>query len=578
MPSIAFGQPPEPLQPPFVPTAPNMLRWIADQYGDLEAQVRGQQRLTFRQLERQSATLARGLLAEGIGKGARVALLMPNGPSFTVAFMAAARIGALVAPLSTLFKPRELGWALRHGDFQLLMTTTNYLGHDYLGRLEETLPSLAGQTARRLWLKEAPYLRSILTWGEGDAPWGVPGVEALTASAENCPAASEELLAAVEANVAPADLLSMILTSGSTAEPKAVVHSHGAMLRVGWQKSHRFWAVGDPGDRLIGPRPQFWVAGLAATLLQTLLKGCCLLDPDDLSAAGVLNLIEKEGATGACGNLPWLKQFAADPALKDAGYEVFITALETAAFARRTADGVRFLNPTRASRAPSPAQAPLERLPHTYGMTETIAGHTSIPAGELLDEERSGYCGRPMPGVRLRLCDPATGEVVEHGEIGEIQVAGYSMMDGLYKRERPEVFTPDGWYRTGDLGVMDAEGYVRFQTRMGEMLKIKGANVSPAEVEACLNVLPGIVRSAVVGLPTPNDDPLLVAVVELRPGQAFDEGAIREALRRQLSSFKVPRRIFELSNDDFQFTASGKVIKRGLDAVVAKLIKAERAP
>ncbi|MBV9510916.1 MAG: acyl--CoA ligase [Caulobacteraceae bacterium] len=558
-----------------------MLRWIAERYADREAQVRGARRITFRQLERRSAELARGLLAQGIGKGSRIALLMPNGPDFTIAFMAAARIGAVVAPLSTLFKARELAWALRHGDFQMLMIATRYLGHDYLARLEEAFPTLASQSAGRLALPEAPYLRSILTWGEAggesERGWAAPGEASLCASAAAQPMIDEALLAAAEASVTPADLLCMIFTSGSTAEPKAVVHTHGGVMRVGWQKSQVFWGVGAEGERLVSARPHFWVAGFAATLIQSLQTGSCLIDPDEhRSGADVVRLIETEGATAAGGDHAWIEGLTTDPALAAAGYAALITALECVVFARRTPEGLRPLNPARAARQPLIVPTPIEQFARSFGMTETLSAHTSIPAGEVMPPDRQGWCGRPMPGVALRLCDPATGEVVERGEVGEVQVRGYNLMHGLYKKERSQTFTADGWYRTGDLAVMDDDGYVKFYSRMGEMLKVKGANVAPAEVEERLNAQPQVLRSAVVGLPA-GGDTLVAAAVELHPGHVFDEAALREAVKQELSSYKAPKRIFALKPEDFPLTSTGKIHKPTLARNLAAMLEAEGA-
>ncbi|HTO40991.1 MAG TPA: class I adenylate-forming enzyme family protein [Rhizomicrobium sp.] len=560
------------LEPPFTPTVAAMIGWICRQYGARDAQIRGNSRITYEELDARSSLFARGLLARGIGKGSRIALLMPDGPDFTVAFLAAARIGAVVAPLSTLFKARELQWVLKHGDFQLLLASAHYLTNNYVERLEAAFPDLEGQRAGRLVLRDAPYLRSILIWGNCDKGWAGQGAQALSDSAAEWPDIDDTVLRNVEESVVPSDLLCIIFTSGSSADPKGVVHTHAAMLRHSWQKAHRYWTVGLDGERLIGARPHFWVADLAATLFQSLLRGICLLTPDDNSAKGVLRLIKDEGATAACGNLPWLKSLVSDATLKASGYEVFITSLECAAFAKSGADGLHFLNAERARRVPLPVQQLIDRMPRSYGMTETLAAHTSIPAETLIAPDLVGACGRPMPGVRIRIVDPATGTPVKRGEIGEIQVAGYCLMNGLYKRENADTFTPDGFYASGDLGKMDEQGYINFHSRMGEMLKVRGANVAPAEVEACLMAMPNIVRAAVVGLESPGDGITLVAGVEMEPAALFDEGEIRQALRRELSAFKIPKHIFSLAMEEFPLTASGKVRKHALSAILSAMM------
>jgi acyl-CoA synthetase (AMP-forming)/AMP-acid ligase II len=565
------SQPPE---PPFVPTIPAMLHALADRYDAREAQIGGADRMTYRDLERRSALYARGLLALGIGKGARIALLTPNGPEFTVAFMAAARIGALVAPLSTLYQAPELGWVLNHADIQLLLTSDRYLRHDYLSRLELALPSLAGQEAGRLALPEAPYLRQILVWGDGERGWAAPGPRTLADAAAARPAMDDAFLTAVEANVTPSDLLCMIHTSGSTAEPKAVLHSHGAMIRHSHQKTSAFWALGE-GDRIITTRPFFWIAGLAASLFQSLLAGSCLITPQDGGGPAVLKLIETEGATAICGDDGWIRTLRSDPVIAAAGYELFRLSTECAAFAARTPAGPRFINPQQALRTPEPAHWPDELFARSYGMTETLSAHTTVPAGALLPADRPRYCGRPLPGVIVRIVDPVTRRPLDPGEVGEVLVGGYSLMQGLYKKERQETFTDDGLYATGDLCLIDDEGYLAFQSRIGEMIKVHGANVAPIEVEISLGALPGIERVAVVGLPAANGDSLLVAAVQMRGAEPFDEAAIRERLRQRLSSYKVPRRLFALAADEFPLTGSGKPRKSALVTLLGDRLRAE---
>ena len=567
-----YEDPAPALEPPFVPTVGAMIRWARERYGNRDAQVRGRRRLTYAELDEQSSRLAKGLLAMGLGKGSRIGLLMPNGPDFTVAFMAAARIGAIVSPLSTLSKARELRWLIRYGDFQAFLTSAQYLTNDYLTRLEEAFPALTEQQSDRLALTDAPYLRSVFVWGECDRNWARSGLRLFDEVPGDRPELDDLLLEEVEKSVTPSDHLCIIFTSGSSADPKGVVHTHASVLRHSWQKAERYWTVGLDGERLVGARPHFWVAGLASTLFQALLKGICLLDPDEIDGLGVLDLIETKGATAACGNLPWLKSLASDPDLKAAGYETLITALECAVFARHTKDGLRYLNDIRAERSPIVVEQPIDRLPRSYGMTETLAAHTSIPAGTLLPPSEIGSCGLPMPGVRLKIADPATGKAVPRGEIGEVYVAGYCLMDGLYKREHGSTFNRDGYYQTGDLALMHADGFVHFHSRTGEMLKIKGANVAPAEVESCLMAMPDIVRAAVVGLTSKDSDVMLVAAVEMKQGTKFDEAAIRNSLRKELSSFKVPARILALPSDAFPLTASGKIRKPPLTEALAELL------
>ncbi|MDB5448110.1 MAG: lcfB 1 [Phenylobacterium sp.] len=565
----------QPNFPPYTPTIPVMLRHVVQAYGERELHVCGEDRLTFAGLERRSARLAKGLLARGIGKGARIGILMHNTPDFTVAFMAAARIGAIACPLSTLYQAPELRWVLNHADIQLLLIGDRFLGHDYLARLETAFPTLVGQTAGALALPEAPYLRAILVYGAGDRDWAEPALATLHAAADARTEIDDAFLAAVESNVVPADLLCMIHTSGSMAHPKGVVHSHGPVIRHSWQKAHDYWGI-EPGERFICNRPFFWIAGLAAVLFHSVHQGCCMLTPAEVvTPEFALQMIETEGATAVCGDDALFKRLRAAPVLKDKGYDIFRLSNDISAIGQRDAAGAHFLNARRAARTPVAEHLREELIARSYGMTETISAHTSLPRGQLLAPGKANRCGRPMPGVILRYVDPETGRDVPVGEVGEIWAGGYSLMQGLYKMEREETFTADGFYRTGDLAARDEDGDILFSNRMGEMIKISGANVAPLEVELCLNQLPTVERSAVVPVTSPAGAPLLAAAVQLRAGETFDEAAIRQALREQLSSFKVPKRIFALAAEEFPVTGSGKIRKSELAPILAARLAAE---
>ena len=230
----------------------------------------GDERLTYAAADARSAALAKGLLVSGVGKSTPVALLAPNGPAWVVAWLAAARIGAVVALLNTYGKTRELGRALRHADVAHLLTVGSHLGHDYLARLEEAAPGLADQRHEHLLLPSHPYLRSVWTWGgagAGARPWCGP-VDDLVARGAAVP---DEILAEVEAEVRPSDPMIMVFSSGSTADPKAVVHSHGATVR----HAHNLNQQRDlrPDDVIYTPMPLFWVGGLSFSLVAAMHAG-----------------------------------------------------------------------------------------------------------------------------------------------------------------------------------------------------------------------------------------------------------------------------------------------------------------
>jgi acyl-CoA synthetase (AMP-forming)/AMP-acid ligase II len=177
-----------------------------------------------------------------------------------------------------------------------------------------------------------------------------------------------------------------------------------------------------------------------------------------------------------------------------------------------------------------------------------------------------GACGKPLPGFEGKLVDPATGKTCAVGEVGELWIRGPFMMEGYYGKHRSQVFEPDGWWRSGDMGVFDADGVFYWKGRSGDMIKTAGANVSPREVEAVLSEESGGRHVIVLGLPDP-DRGQVVAGVVITDG-AVDEAELRRRIAEKLSSYKVPRRIIGMGQPDIPLLSSGKVDMRKLAELV----------
>jgi acyl-CoA synthetase (AMP-forming)/AMP-acid ligase II len=205
--------------PDFPPTVPNLLHSSAKKFGAHDYLVVGHDRLSYQEAESRSAALARGLLAEGIGKGSRVGLLMPNSVEFAVAAFALARIGAIFVPVNTFNQTRELGWTIRHADLTHLIACPHFLKADYLDRLETAFPALPGQRADGpLFLPEAPFLRVIYVLGDSDRTWSRGGEASIVTAGERA-GIDEAYLSAVESCVVPADPVVIVYSSGSTGDP-----------------------------------------------------------------------------------------------------------------------------------------------------------------------------------------------------------------------------------------------------------------------------------------------------------------------------------------------------------------------
>lgn len=491
--------------------------------------------ITYRELDQRSADMARSFLALGVGKGTRVGVLAPDGALWLTAFYAALRIGALVTPISTLAAPPELAYTLRRGDIQILVGARRFLSRDFAQLLTSALPGLERGHAAALRLPAVPHLRSIWLDDPEGQQWA-GSVADLVGPADAPGAPDGAILAAAEAQVSPGDDAFVVHTSGSTATPKAVVHTQWSVANQPRVLAAYFKLTGR--DRTMPLLPAFWMGGIAYAL-QVLCTGGTLVYPPSPAIDDVLDMVEAHGVTCL---IVW-HRFA---------------ELRAAAVARGIdVDAVRGLGaPPHDEHG---ARIPSRRRANLLGMSESFAIHSAEPIDVPLPDGKEGAAGRAVNGIERRVVDPETGEEVASGEVGELQLRGGALMSGFYGVPRSEVFTADGYYPTRDLVRIDADGYAYFVGRTGDMIKTSSANVSRLEVEAALNALPEVELSLVTGLPDDARGEVVVAAVVPAPGQAPTEDVLRAALGAQLASFKIPRRIVFIEHDDVPRTTTGKV-------------------
>ncbi|MFA5882913.1 MAG: class I adenylate-forming enzyme family protein [Acidimicrobiia bacterium] len=500
------------------PTVPALLAAAVSRHGDTDYVITASDRLTYRQAADRSALLARQLLAAGVGKGTRIGIVLPSGIDFAVAFLAVARIGATAMLFSSTYRPAELARGLRIGDVDTLIAPRVLLGRDYAPVLEAAVDGLAGHGPGPLWLPAMPYLRSIWLVGGSDRAWATT----LDLRESWLPTVEPALLAAVEDEVAPADWLLSICTSGSSADPKLVLHTQGATVR----KTHPSTGIGlqaaIPDQRVFVAMPFFWVGG-PLCLLGSLHTGSPVVAQERFDGDEALELMERERVTIIAG---WR-----------ARVDDLIAA--AAASGRRLAldDPLPFLRSSKGD-------------PVNVGMTETCGPHHNPRFFE------------------YRIVDPQTGSSIPDGEVGEFFIRGHGLTAGIYKREREDTFDVDGWYHTGDRGYLE-NGRVFFLGRYSEMLKSGGANVAPAEVEQVLLGFPEIEEAYVVGVPHHDLGDEVVAVIVPAPNALIDEEDLRARARQVLSAYKVPRRFVVLTPDDVPRFATGKADKRTIAANVA---------
>ncbi len=517
-------------------TSPALLLNAVDNFGDSLAVADEGRRVRYRDLDRESADLARRLLAMGVGKGTHVGILLPNGCDWVVAFFAITRMGAVAICLNTYSPAAELRRTLEHADVSVLVMVDAIGSFDYLERLEGAVPELRDVSSPALELESMPFLRAVLVVGEvGRVGWARSWNAGETAP--------PELLVAAERAVYPSDRIVLIYTSGVTGEPKGVVHAHGPMIRHAHSVAIHNGTASD--DRCYTSMPLFWVGGLVVVLLAGIHVGGATLVQARFAAASALDLAERERATRLLG---WAPQLSA--IMQDSSYSS------------------RDLSTLRNWGLAAPVSDPGLRQ-NSLGMTETNGPHTwpdtSITE---LPEELRGSFGVEVPGTEHRIVDPATGAVLGDGERGEVCVRGYSLMLGMYKRERSVVFDADGWYHTGDRGTF-RDGHLIFTGRLDDMIKTAGANVSPREVEIALELDDGVKQAHVVGVPDAQRGTAVVAVLVPARGADIDVPAVLATAREQLAPYKVPRRVVVLDDDELPWLESGKVDRRTLAATLA---------
>lgn len=484
-----------------------VLRAQASARGEHPLLICDTDRLSYADAERRSARLARGLIALGAGKGSHVGVLYPNGSAFVVAMLAAARIGAVVIPVSTLATAPEMREQLGHADVEILLATARYRSHDYRKRL-------AG-------IERLPLLRHVLV------------------DTEPTQLAGAGLLSALEDDVDACDELAIIYTSGSTSAPKGVVHTHAGLLEHQAVLNEIRALTADV--KLFSNSPFFWIGGFAYSVLATLLAGATLVCSNAVDAAETLDLLEAEKPTMTNGFVAGIAHLARHPSLADRD----LSSLRRGNLYPIMAPDVRPADP---------------ELRHTMlGMTES--GSVILACADESDqpEHRRGSFGKPVPGFDVKVVDPDTGRPVAGGETGELCVRGPFMMQRYYKRSREECFDADGWFHTGDLVRTDDDGFFYFIGRRGAMIKTAGANVAPAEVERAIAKVTGGVVAHVIGLPDAERGQLVAAVIAVEEGARFDEADCRERLAAELSAYKIPRRFVAVPAARIPMLSSGKV-------------------
>lgn len=519
-------------------TLAGLLAWCARRHPAGEALVAGDERWSYADLARESARVAEGLRRLGVAPGDPVGVLVPNRPEFFAAVFGIAAVGATAVCLNTMATERELAFALDHARVRALIHVPRFLKHDYAAHLSAfgvDRPAAERAAARDLRVR-------VAIAPEGGVPAGAIAWADLGAPPE------DSLATLIASPARPGDPAVVFFTSGSTAQPKAVVHCHAALAHQAFVAGDAFGLVA--ADRAFGALPMFFAGGFVIIALITFATGGAIVLMDHFEAGRALDLLERERVTFY------------------AGWQLAPALVDHPTFAGRR------LHLRKGIWTTSPAAPRLLCEDHVavgaYGLSETATVVCLARWDDPPELRRRGF-GRPLPGVELRIVDPATGAPVAPGETGEILVRGPSRMLGYLGVPAVETFTPEGFFRTGDYGRLDETGTLLFDGRLKEVIKTAGVNVAAAEVEACLAAAPGVAAAYVVPVPHEVRGENVGAWVVPRPGARLVAGELVEHCRRELASYKVPRHLFLVAAERVPRTGTQKVDKPRLRADAARL-------
>jgi fatty-acyl-CoA synthase len=508
-----------------------------------EALVFRDERLNYARLKARVDGFARALLAIDIRRGDRVALLVTNRTEWIIAAFAAAKIGAVVAAVSTFSTPRELAWALEHSGAAALITLDAFRGRHFLDALRDLCPELDRQAPGALRSARLPFLHTVVVV-ERHAPAGVFSLREFVAQGETVDVAT---LGTAQQAVTPEDICYILYTSGSTAAPKGVTLAHGPLIANGFDIGERQHLRAS--DRLWLAVPLFWSFGSANAVPAIMTHGGCVVLQESFEAGEALALIEHERCSVYYGMGNMARALLEHP--DHPGRR--LGAMRTGLTIGPPDDIAMTIEALGAS-----------GLCNVYGSTETYGNCAVTDANDPL-ALRLHSQGPPLPGMTIRAVDLITRRPLPEGEIGELAVGGY-VTPGYYRAPEldAQAFDRDGYFLTGDLGTIEADGRIRFRGRLREMIKTGGINVAPLEVEQVLLQHPDIVQAHVVGVPDRSKGEIVAAAIELRHGAATDPAAIVVFCRERLASYKVPARLAFRTAAELPRTPTGKIHKPSL--------------
>jgi len=499
-------------------------------------------RYTWRQLADAVDQHARALMALGVQPGDRLGIWAPNCAEWCITQFASAKVGAILVNINPAYRASELDYALGQSGCRWVICADAFKTSDYHAMLSGLVPGLAKGHPGALNCERFPALRGVVSL----AVTPPPGFLAWHDLQARAAAVSAEALAERQAQLQPGDPINIQYTSGTTGFPKGATLSHSNILNNGYMVGESLGLT--EHDRLVVPVPLYHCFGMVMANLGCMTHGSTLIYPNDaFDPLATLRAVAEEKATALYG-VPTMFIAELDHPQRSA---FDLSSLRTGIMAGATC-------PIEVMRRVID-EMHMAEVQIAYGMTETSPVSLQTGANDDL-ERRVTSVGRTQPRLENKVID-ADGNSVPRGEIGELCTRGYSVMLGYWNNPKAtaESIDDEGWMHTGDLAVMDEQGYVRIVGRSKDMIIRGGENIYPRELEEFFFTHPAVADVQVIGVPCSRYGEEIVAWVRLHPGHLVTEEELREWARARIAHFKVPRHFRFV--DEFPMTVTGKVQK-----------------
>lgn len=534
-------------------TLPAFLREVTSRHAGREALVfhHGDgtvERWTYADLWRRSLDVARALIACGAGKDSRIGILMTNRPEWVSAFFGIGLAGGTAVGLSTFSTPDELDHLIKVSGISALLFERSVAGKDFAAILKGLEPQIASAAPGRLAAARYPFLRRLVMVDADETGGAIESLGAFLAHGAGVTDAQVEARAAA---VHPADPGVLFFSSGSTGKPKGILSAHRGVCIQAWRWK-RIYAL-DESVRTWSANGLFWSGNFSSALSATLASGGAQVLQRTFDPGEAIRLMEQERVSYP---YAWPHQWAqleADPAWDNADLSA-----------------MRWLDCDTNLRRPQRSIASTFRDPRaSYGNTEMFTIATSYPCDTPLAVQE-GTFGEALPGNTIRIVDPVTGETLKRGETGEFACKGPTLMLGYIGVPRDETLDDQGFYRCGDGGYLDDAGRFVFQGRINDIIKTGGANVSPVEVDWTLCSCPGVKVCKTTGVPHATLGEMVVSCVVPEAGHALAEADVIAWLKARLASYKVPRRVLFVAEEDLGLTDTAKIKPAEVRAMAAR--------